>query len=283
MIEKYSILDISEIPKPQIYIENRIVAVENLPLSYESSHEFDAQIIEFKGLWNLEQVSLIMTNGTDGDIYHYTQADREGNLKISLSELSEFWDADYYSLSYQRYGYDRQSLIEAKLSLKKLEWLWVDGELKISGLKPDRPYDLSCWNLLLPNRESNKLPLPLATNEQDTIPININLSTGIYYLQLLNAQEKVEAKLGFHCVGARNDLPEAALDDEYLENYCFTILGDESVEDFHKAAGELAICFDVDLVKGAIESLKASDNHVLPEWLNKQGLISKLNTLVDLN
>jgi hypothetical protein len=285
LIEKYSISVISEILKPQIHIKDRIVAVENLPLSCKSSHEFDAQIIEIRGLWNLEQVSLIMTNGTDGDICHYTQADREGNLKISLSELSEFWDnfVDYYSLSYQRYGYDRQSLIEAKLSLNKFEWLWIDGELTISGLKPDRPYDLSCWNLLLPNREARKLPLPLATNERDTLPIDINLPTGIYYLRLLNAQEKVEAKLGFHCIGARNDLPEAALDDEYLENYCFTILGDESVEDFQKAAEELDICFDVDLVKGAIDSLKASDNHVLPEWLNKQGLISKLDTLFDLN
>ncbi len=285
VIEKYSTLVISEIPKPQIYIKERIVDVEKLPLSYKSSHEFDAQIMEIRGLWNLEQVSLIMTNGTDGDICHYTQADREGNLKISLSELSEFWDksADYYSLSYQRCGYDRQSLIEAKLSLNKFEWLWIDGELTISGLKPDRPYDLSCWNLLLPNREAKKLPLPLATNERDTLSVDINLPTGIYYLRLLNVQEKVEAKLGFHCIGARNELPEAALDDEYLENYCFTILGDESVEDFQKAAEKLDICFDVDLVKGAIDSLKASENHVLPEWLNKQGLIIKLDTLVDLN
>jgi hypothetical protein len=285
VIEKHSISVISEIPKPQIYVKDRIVAVEDLPLSYESPNEFNAQIIEIRGLWNLEQVSLIMTNGTNGDICHYTQADREGSLKISLSELSEFWDksVDYYSLSYQRYGYARQPLIAVKLSLNKLEWLWVDGELTISGLKPDRPYDLSCWNLLLPNRKAEKVQLPLVTNEQDTIPIDINLPTGIYYLRLLNAQEKVEAKLGFHCVGARNELPEAALDNGDLENYCFTILGNEPVEDFQNAAGRLSICFDVELVKGAIDSLKASDNHVLPEWLNKQGLISKLDTLVDLN
>jgi hypothetical protein len=285
VIEKYSISVVSEIPKPQIHIKDRIVAVENLPLSYESSPEFDAQIIEIRGLWNLEQVSLIMTNGTDGDICHYTQADREGNFKISLSELSEFWDnsVDYYSLSYQRYGYDRQPLIEAKLSLNKLEWLWVDRELTISGLKPDRPYDLSCWNLLLPNREARRLPLPLATNEQDTLPIDINLPTGIYYIRLLNAQENVEAKLGFHCIGGKNDLPEAALDDEYLENYCYTILGDESTEDFRNAAKRLGICFDIDLVKGGIDSLMTSDNHLLPEWLDKQRLISKLDTLVDLN
>ena len=285
LVEKYSISEIPEIPKPQIYIKDRVIDVENLPLSYESSHEFDAQIIEIRGLWNLEQVSLIMTNGTDGDICHYTQADREGNLKISLSELSEFWDksVDYYSLSYQRYGYARQSLMAVKLSLNKLEWLWVDGELIISGLKLDCPYDISCWNLLLPNQEAKKLPLPLAKNEQDTISIDINLPTGIYYLRLLNAQEKVEAEIGFYCIGARNDLPEAALDDEYLENYCYTILGNEPVEDFNKAARELDICFDVDLVKGAIDSLKASDNHVLPKWLEKQGLISKLDTLVDLN
>ena len=283
VIEKYIISVASEIPKPEIHIKDRIVDVEKLPLSHKSSHEFDAQIIEIRGLWNLEQVSLIMTNGTNGDICHYTQADREGNLKISLSELSEFWDADYYSLSYQRYGYDRQSLIEVKLSLDKFEWLWIDGELTISGLKSERPYDLSCWNLLLPNQEAKKLPLPLAKNEQDTISININLPTGIYYLRLLNAQEKVEAEIGFYCIGARNDLPEAALDDEYLENYCYTILGNEPVEDFNKAARELDICFDVDLVEGANDSLKASDNHVLPEWLEKQGLISKLDALVDLN
>ncbi len=285
LIEKYSISDISEIPKPQIYIKDRIINIENLPLSYESSHQFDAQIIEIRGLWNLEQVSLIMTNGTDGDICYYTQADREGSLKISLSELSEFWDnsVDYYSLSYQRYGYDRQSLIAVKLSLNKLEWLWVDGELTISGLKPDRPYDLSCWNLLLPNREARRLPLPLATNEQDTLPIDINLPTGIYYIRLLNAQENVEAKLGFHCIGGKNDLPEAALDDEYLENYCYTILGNESIEDFQNAAKMLGSCFDIDLVKGGIDSLMTSDNHLLPEWLDKQRLISKLDTLVDLN
>ena len=288
VIDKYTISEITEIPSPQIYIKDRIVNVEKLPFSYKSSHEFDAQIIKIRGLWNLEQVNLIMTNGTDGDIFHYTQADREGNLKINLSELSENWDkyADCYSLSYQRCGYDRQSLIEVKLSLDqldRLEWLWIDGELTISGLKPDRPYDLSCWNLLLPNREAKKLPLPLATNERDTLSVDINLLNGIYYLRLLNAQEKVEAKIGFHCIGARNDLPEAALDDEYLENYCYTILGNEPVEDFNKAARELDICFDVNLVKGASDSLKASDNHMLPEWLNKQGLISKLDTLVNLN
>jgi hypothetical protein len=65
-----------------IYLEVPILCLPPIPLSYESSHEFDAQIIEIQGLWNLEQVSLIMTNGTDGDICHYTQADREGNLKI---------------------------------------------------------------------------------------------------------------------------------------------------------------------------------------------------------
>ena len=115
------------------------------------------------------------------------------------------------------------------------------------------------------------------------IPIDINLPTGIYYIRLLNAQENVEAKLGFHCIGGKNDLPEAALDDEYLENYCYTILGNESIEDFQNAAKMLGSCFDIDLVKGGIDSLMTSDNHLLPEWLDKQRLISKLDTLVDLN
>ena len=95
------------------------------------------------------------------------------------------------------------------------------------------------------------------------------------------ARWAILAKLGFHCIGARNDLPEAALNDGDLENYCFTILGNEPLEDFQNAVEKSAICFDVDLVKCALGSLKSSDNHMLPEWLNKQELISKLDTLVN--
>ena len=282
---KYSISYITELSEPQVSIDNRIIATDNLPVSYQTSYEFNAQVIKISGLWSLEQVILILNHGGNENIERRIQADRDGNLKISVSEFSEYWSdlSTYYSLSYQRDGENPQSLIEAKLAINNLDWLWVDRELVISGFKPDYPYDLSCWNLLLPDREAVKLPLPLAKIELDTINTPLNLETGIYYIRLLNGREQVEATIGFYCTGGQNDLPEAGLGNEDLENYCYTILGNEPIPDFQNAVERLAVSFDAEIVISAIDSLRTPDLHLLPEWLDRNGLIEKLYLLLELN
>ena len=285
VIPKYSVPANTVMLKPRVSTDGRIIAADSLPVSYQTSHEFNAQVIEIRGLWSLEKVSLILNHGSNENIERHIQADREGNLKIRLSEFSEFWSdsSSYYSLSYQRDGENLQSLTEAKLTINNIEWLWVDRELAISGLKPDYPYDLSCWNLLLPDREAIRLPLSLAKIESDTINTPLNLDTGIYYLRLLNGQEQVEAKIGFYYTGGQNDLPKAGSGNEDLENYCYTILGNEPMPDFQNAVERLSVSFDTEIVRSAIDSLKTSDRHLIPEWLDRNGLIEKLHLLSELN
>lgn len=278
---KYQILESPELIKVQIHINYKAVELPILPNRSESTSEFWASIVQIEGLWTLEQVNLILSNGTDDPVSCPVHADPLGNLEIKLSTLSELvTESDRYDLAYQRYGFGKQCLLKMRLNKPNITWVWLNKELVISGLKSDKPYNLSYWNLLLPSRESVKVLLPLVQSELENLSINPELSTGIYYVRLLNIQEEVEAKIGFCYIGERTTIPEEVLDNDILENYCYTILGNESIEDFKSAVDALDLSFDIDLIKEAIDSLETSKEHLLPEWLDRTGLVKKLQYIV---
>lgn len=109
---------IDEPANPQIYTDRAEITRESLPISVQTSYIFDAQIIEIRGLWSLEQICLILSQADCEDIYEYHQADYHGHLEIKLSEFSDFWDrsANHRSFMYQRIGEQPQSLLEGHFS-----------------------------------------------------------------------------------------------------------------------------------------------------------------------
>jgi hypothetical protein len=113
------ILDsINESLQPQIYIDRAEITRGSLPIRLQTSYEFDAQIIEIRELWSLENICLVLSQENCEDIYKYRQVDRQGNLEIRLSEFSEFWgkSAVHRCLKYQRMGESYQDLLKGDFS-----------------------------------------------------------------------------------------------------------------------------------------------------------------------
>ena len=78
---------------------------------------------------------------------------------------------------------------------------------------------LSCWNLLLPDRKSVEIKIPLIKQDNTTTAIPLNLPVGIYHIQLMCGQQLLE-NIGWWCSSERYDTPPEIYGDELRENYC---------------------------------------------------------------
>jgi hypothetical protein len=272
----YQIVDSTEITKIRIIHDQKLI--ENLPISTNDANRFWSEELKIEGLSPLEAIGLSLWDDQE-TVVSQAQADERGLLHISLATFYDLLcrDSNRYSLDLQRLGQQPQRLIEMAAAHPEITRTWHHQAVQLSGLLPDTLYSLSCWNLLLPENSPVKIKnIPIVFSPTDTISVSLlELPPGIYHIQLLGARKP--KNLGWWCGSSQNDLPNKALKNDRLEDYCYTILGNESVDDFVKAAAHFN--YDLDLLKIAIRSLKKVRCY-LPEWLPSHDLLEKLQALV---
>lgn len=162
---------------------------------------------------------------------------------------------------------------------QNVTWTWTSKSICLSGLLSDELYSLSCWNLLLPDKEAQEIKIPLIKQGVTGTEVPVDLPTGIYYIKLLFGQN-LPINLGWWCNSGPYDIPEVIDGDEARENYCYTILGNrESTEQFIAAVNQLNLDFDIQQLQAGISSLENGHYH-FPNWLSPEGLLGKLKGLL---
>lgn len=274
----YQIQGKPDISDFKIYIYQQVL-IENLPIKYDASEKFWAAEVQMEGLWPLEVIHFSLSDKQD-KVFYLGQADSLGNLHMSLAVLHDLLpNSDWYALDYQQLGREPQPLIEMETDTLSISWTWTNQEIHLSGLSSEQLYSLSCWNLLLPQSQPVEIKITLSPDEQ-TIPVLLELPPGIYHIQLFRGR-KLHRNLGWWCGSHQYDLPDEAQKDESLENYCYTILGDEPVKDFLAAANEFD--YDCDRLKTVFESMHNLPCY-FPKWLSSASLKTKIKALLqDLN
>jgi hypothetical protein len=273
---------ISQIPQgDNLRIENSGGSKANLPIKHDAPEKFWSEVLKFEGLWSLEEVIFFLTDSNE-KIPYQLQADTSGSITLDLSVLHDLLpEANWYALDYQRLGLEPQRLLEMEVLPQVLHWSWSDRAIEISGLQAGKFYSLSCWNLLLPDRQPVEIKVPLVGDSLTTTLIPLDLPAGIYHIQLLSPQQLSE-NLGLWCGNNQYDLPEEANDNEGIENYCYTVLGNrESVEDFIKAVRTLRIDFNRQHIQTVIQSLE-NHQYYFPNWLEPNSLLGKLKGLLKI-
>jgi hypothetical protein len=251
--------------------------LNQLPILTDSINKFWSEEISIKGLFPLEIINFYLQDKQE-TVFYQCQANAFGNLSLSVASLYDLLppDADFYSLDYQRLGGEIEALMVMETVLLKISCNWDNQSVEISGLLPHENYRLSCWNLLLPENPPLKINIPLILSNDATITVPLELPPGIYHIQLFSSR-KLLSHLGWWCGSNQHDLLDAALENEDLENYCYTILGNEtSVENFIKASDKFD--YDQSSLNTSIDSLKNS-HFYFPEWLEIKTLIEKLQAL----
>ena len=245
--------------------------VESLPIQCDRLEQFWAETITIRGLWTLEKVTLILSNGKD-PISCLACADKSGTISISLSTLyGKLSDSNWYALNFHRSGMETQRLIELTPT-QLITCDWSNTAIYLSGLQSNQDYSLICWNLLAPHHESERIRVQ--NQEQNTIAVPLSLNTGIYHIQI---QGRSLQDLGCWCGSNQNDLPILANEDDDLANYCYTILGNESNQSFIAASQKLAI--NRQRIESMLSSLQTSP-YYFPEWLSHDSLLKKLETFL---
>jgi hypothetical protein len=241
--------------------------IESLPIQCDRLEQFWAEIIIIQGLWTLEKITLTLSNGDD-KVSCLVHADKSGTVAISLSTFyGKLPDSDWYALDYQRSSMAEQRLVEL-LPTQPISCTWASQAIHLSELQVNQNYSLICWNLLTPNHEPERIRVQ--NQEQDISTVPLSLSAGIYHIQI---QGRALQDLGCWCGDPNPTLPLLAEEDVDLENYCYTILGNESTEDFIAASRNLGI--ERQKIHLMISSLQ-SGSYYFPDWLNREHLIDKL-------
>jgi hypothetical protein len=245
---------------------------ESLPIQCDRLEQFWAQTITIRGLWTLEKVTLTLCNG-ESKISYVVYADKSGSVMISLATLhGKLSDSDWYALDFQRSGMETQRLVEL-FSSQSISCTWDSQAIYLSGLQSNQNYSLICWNLLTPHHEPKKISVK--NQEQDTIAVSLSLGAGIYHIQI---QGRSLQDLGCWCDSNKYDsLRHLTELDEDLEKYCYTILDNESIENFIDASNNLGI--NRQRIKSMLSSLQLNPC-IFPDWLNKVSLQKKLEAFL---
>jgi hypothetical protein len=244
-----------------------------LPLQVNTTDEFWDSTLSIRGLWTLEPLGFLLSNGQD-EVSYTAQANQEGELEIRVSALYDLLpSSERYTLKFQRLGGQPQRLIELRTNQEKLTWQWTDDGLEIANLHPAQSHTLQCWNLLTP--EDDAILINVLTDSVSQI--SLNLAEGIYHVQLQSDSEAVE-NLGWFCDSGQNDLPVSAHNKDELANYCYTILGNESTQDFITAIEQLQSDLSIEWIETLVQSLQKPSK--LAAWLDQESLKEKLLALL---
>lgn len=253
----------------------------DLPIKYDVPEKFWSESIKIDGLWPLEEIIVLLSN-VDEKIPYRLAANASGSLTIYLPALYDLLpQSNWYALDYQRSGLEPQRLLEMDRASQAVSWNWTSQFIQIFGLHSAKLYILSCWNLLLPDTKPVEIKISLVTEGTAATTVPLALPTGIYYIQLLSSQQLIQ-NLGWWCGCDRYDLPEQANENEALENYCYTVLGNsESTEDFLAAAKKLNLDFERQRIQAGILALE-NNHYYFPEWLSRDALLGKFKELLQL-
>jgi hypothetical protein len=274
----YQITETPEIKQLKVSFGSQF-QVDKLPVNCDYADKFWATEIQIEGFYPLEIISLLLYDKQE-KVFSQYQADSLGSLHINLASLYNLLplNSNWFALDFKRLAEEPKCLIQMEVPPLVVRCIWDERSVQISGLLSSELYSLSCWNLLLPEHAPIEIKIPLIASNEDTIAVPLELQPGIYHIQLAGSR-KLRQNLGWWCGSNQNNLPDKALENEDLENYCYTILDNKSISDFIKAAEK----YDHDpyLLQAAIDSLKDLPFY-LPEWLHFNLLSKKLQSLLQI-
>lgn len=245
-----------------------------IPAKYDSIDSFWSEEIKIHSLYPLEEVYFKLKS--DREEYDFQeQADSFGRLILSLASLYDrLPPSNYYSLDVKQSGSEFKRLLQTGYSVS---WRLTATEVIFEGYLPKDNYYLSGWNLLIPNKKSETINLRFSDSEVTTVALSF--SPGIYQIQLCRENQLIE-NIGLWCGIEPQNIPEEITNNEFLANYCYTILGNETLEEFTNAIQQLNINFDLVRIQAILENLR-DENYYLPEWLDKKGLWSKIQKILE--
>jgi hypothetical protein len=246
----------------------------SIPTKYDNPDNFWAEKIKLNNLYPLEELTFNLKSDHEHYIFH-SQADSLGELTLSLAALYGYLPkCEGYSLDVKQSGTEFKRILQVGYFIS---WQLTATEVTFVGLPLKNNYYLSGWNLLNPNKKSEKINF--STYNLGKVTINLSFSPGIYQIQLYHEQQLIE-NIGLWCQVNPKDIPEEINDNEDLANYCYTILGNESLEDFSNALKQIKSNFDQEKIQTLIIQLH-QEKYYLPEWLNKDSLNQKLQKILE--
>lgn len=255
-------------------IRDRHNNVLSIPTKYDNKDGFWAEEIKINNLYPLEELTSILKSDHEQYIFHL-QADSSGELTLSLASLYGYLPkCERYSLGFKQLGLEFYTILQVG---NFLSWTIRETEVVIEKLPLQDNYYLSGWNLLNPNKESEIINFSSAYSEPTIV--NLSFSPGIYHIQLYQEQQLIE-NIGLWCGINLKNIPKEINDNEDLANYCYTILGNESLEDFSNALKQIKSNFDQEKIETLIIHLH-QEKYYLPEWLNKDSLNQKLQKILE--
>lgn len=267
-------------PPPKVPIQiSHSVAVESggEGSQVQTSDHFWADEIAINGLWPLEMLTFELISPPHATTY-VAQADRNGQLIFKVASLyGQMPQASYYRLTYARLGLPNQALLSLGQPPQQMAWELTPMSLRLANLATGEV--LTCWNLLVPEFPDQEIAI--AADEQAEIPLPS--SPGIYYLQLRTSEALTP--LGWWCSSDQYALPTALQNEKLphhdaLENYCYALLGNESIDAFAAAVDQLSPELRLAQLESGLAALQTLPIH-FPDWLDKDLLIAKMNLLVD--
>ncbi|MDV2996632.1 MAG: hypothetical protein N4J56_006286 [Chroococcidiopsis sp. SAG 2025] len=279
--EQFELHSSSEISQPspisQIRVFERTNHSVEAPIQVSSSSEFWLEELTLRDLWVLEEVRFLLTNGQE-EYCFFRQANLSGILSFNLAALRDVLpESDWYSLSYQRQGEERHSLLEMSTG-ESVSHTWARQAIHLSGLRPGQSYTLSLWNILRPEKPLFRLPLNNRDLETFTFPLLDSLfdTFGIFYIQLESSRFSPQSLGWWSDIQIIENL---ILPDDINDDYCFNILDNESLEDFRQLFKKVNLVIDCEQIRRAISGLQSS-NDCLPAWLNRDLLLQKLQAIL---
>ena len=96
----------------------------------------------------------------------------------------------------------------------------------------------------------------------------------------MNTEQQLIENIGLWCGIEPQNIPDEILDDESLANYCYTILDNESLEDFSNALKQLNPNFNTEIIQIILNNLH-QENYYLPEWLDKESFNKKIQVILE--
>ncbi len=240
---------------------------------YDNIDRFWAEEIKIDNLYPFEELTFRLKSDYEKYIFQ-KQADSLGKLNLSLASLYDYLSpSDRYSLGVKQSGSKFKRILQVGYFIT---WKLTATEVIFEGLSLENNYYLSGWNLLNPNKKPEKINF--STLNLDKVTINISFSPGIYSIQLYQEQQLVE-NIGLWCNIAPENIPNEIKNDDNLANYCYTILDNESLEDFSNALKQIGSNFDKEKIQTLIVHLH-QEKYYLPEWLNKDSLNQKIQKIL---
>jgi hypothetical protein len=173
-----------------------------------------------------------------------------------------------------------------EIATEEIKHIWSRQEVHISGLRPNISYDLSLWNLLKPEEKEILVNIDKSSSSfqcdelENIITVSLaNIDTlGIFLVQL-----KLSANSSSQVIGWWSNIWDnrnTIFPDELDNNYCFNILGNEDLDDFHDLADK--IHFDDEHIRKGISSLQSNEGY-LADWIDQDLLLKKIQSILPSN